>query len=240
MEQNNVVIKGQTESTQQIAGAIIIAGLIIAAAILYKSNNAQQPIAVNNNGNQPSVGNVNLAPITGEDRALGNKNAKVSVVLYEDFQCPFCDKLFKEVEKPIIDSYVKNGKVQIVYRDFAFLGQESIKAAEAARCAGDQGKFWEYHDYLFSHQNGENKGGFADANLKNFAGILGLDQASFDQCLTSSKYAKAVNDSTSAGKTAGVQGTPKGFILRNGKVVSTIDGAEPLTNVTPKIDAALK
>jgi protein-disulfide isomerase len=69
---------------------------------------------------------------------------------------------------------VKNGQVQYIYRDFAFLGTESEKASEAARCAADQGKFWQYHDYLFTHQNGENQGNFSSLNLKLFAKELGL------------------------------------------------------------------
>ena len=95
--------------------------------------------------------------------------------MYEDFQCPFCGKFDRESEQMVRNTYVADGRVKFVYRDFAFLGPESIKAAEAARCAGDQGKFWEYHDYLFSHQNGENQGGFADPKLKSFAVGLGLN-----------------------------------------------------------------
>ncbi|MDO8659873.1 MAG: thioredoxin domain-containing protein, partial [Candidatus Parcubacteria bacterium] len=127
-----------------------------------------------------------------------------------------------------------------VYRDYAFLGPESVKSAEAARCAGDQEKFWEYHDYLYSHQNGENKGAFADANLKSFAKKIGLDSASFDKCLDDGKYTQAVADAKTEGNTAGVTGTPKGFILKDGQIVATIDGAEPLSSVKPKIDSALK
>jgi protein-disulfide isomerase len=140
----------------------------------------------------------------------------------------------------ILNNYVKNGKVQFAYRDYAFLGPESIKSSEAARCAGDQGKFWEYHDYLYSHQDGENKGGFSDANLKSFAQKLGLSSSSFDQCLDSGKYTQAIADAKAEGDKAGVTGTPKGFILKNGEIVAVIDGAEPLSSVKPKIDAALK
>ena len=107
--------------------------------------------------------------ISSSDFTLGNPQAKVALVLYEDFQCPFCGRFFGDSEKSIRDTYVTNGSVQLVYRDFAFLGPESIKASEAARCAGDQGKFWQYHDYLFTHQNGENQGNFSSLNLKLFA-----------------------------------------------------------------------
>jgi protein-disulfide isomerase len=130
------------------------------------------------------IGNINLQPVSSSDFTLGNPQAKVALVLYEDFQCPFCGKFFTESEQPIRDTYVKNGEMQLVYRDFSFLGtfvspyveekDESINAAEAADCAGDQGKFWQYHDYLFTHQNGENKGNFSNLNLKLFAKEMGL------------------------------------------------------------------
>ena len=120
------------------------------------------------------IGNINLQSISSSDFTLGNPQAKVALVLYEDFQCPFCGKFFTESEQPIRDTYVKNGEMQLVYRDFAFLGQESVKASEATRCAADQGKFWQYHDYLFTHQNGENQGNFSNLNLKLFAKEMGL------------------------------------------------------------------
>ncbi|MBI2627508.1 thioredoxin domain-containing protein [Candidatus Nomurabacteria bacterium] len=241
----------QNDNQKQIAGAIIVAGIIIAGAILLKDSGAQNPV---DNG----VSITSLAPVEKEDRVLGNSNAKVALILYEDFQCPFCGavsglvsdtdviKYLKQIDPswtPFmigINDYVKNGNVQFVYRDFAFLGPESVRSAEAARCAGDQGKFWEYHDYLYTHQNGENKGNFSDPNLKYFAKNLGLNVVQFDQCLDQSKYAQAVADSKKEGTTAGVTGTPKGFILKNGKIVATIDGAESWTMVKPKIDNALK
>ena len=244
------------EAQKQIAGAIIIAGIIIAGAILLKGNKSpeQEKTGLDTTG----VPVTSLAPVGKEDRALGNSEAKVTVIMYEDFQCPFCAaisglvsntnaiKYLKQNDPswtpfmPVINDYIKNGSVQFVYRDYAFLGPESIRSAEAARCAGDQGKFWEYHDYLYGHQNGENGGNFSDRNLKSFAKVLGLDATNFNKCLDSSKYEQAVTLSKTEGSTAGVSGTPKGFILRNGKVVSTIDGAEPLSMVKAKIDNALR
>lgn len=234
--------------------AIIVAGILIAGAI-YFSSFAPQNTPVNNNG----VSETTLAPVDKEDRTLGNPNAKVTLILYEDFQCPFCGVIsgLLPANAPLIQSlkqrdptwapfmpavmdYVKNGEVQFVYRDWAFLGPESVRAAEAARCAGDQNKFWEYHDYLYAQQNGENEGNFSDSNLKSFAKNFGLEIITFNQCLDGNKYAQAVADSKDEGTKAGVAGTPKGFILRDGKIVSTIDGAESLTTVKRKIDTALK
>lgn len=243
-------------NTKSIVSAIIIAGVLIAGAILLKGSSA--PKTDNTKGG--NVANVATpTAINKEDNVLGNPNAKITVVMYEDFQCPFCGvisgllpanaPILKALQQrdptwtpslPMIMDYVKAGSVQFVYRDFPFLGPESFKASEASRCAKDQGKFWEYHDYLYSHQNGENEGGFADAKLKSFAKTLSLDTASFDKCLDSGKYTQAVLDTKNEGANAGVTGTPKGFILKDGKVVSTIDGAEPAKTVKQKIDAALK
>jgi protein-disulfide isomerase len=236
----NIIIQKtmQNNDTKQIAGAILVVGVLIAGAILLRGS---KPVAVVTPAvKDTGITVTTLAPVGAGDKTIGSPLAKVTVVVYEDFQCPFCGKFFIETEKNIRDSYIKNGSVQFVYRDFAFLGPESIRAAEAARCAGDQGKFWEYHDYLFTHQNGENEGSFSDPNLKSFAKNIGLEASSFNACLDGEKYAQAVADSKTEGNAAGVQGTPKGFILKDGKTVATIDGAEPFAMVKTKIDSALK
>lgn len=258
MEENNKenkpIITNKNDSQKQIAGAIIIAGLIIAGAILLKPS-APSGIPIGGNG----AAGTTLKPVSKDDRAMGNPKAKVTLVLYEDFQCPFCGAVsglsgenteavkYLKSKMPswtpfmtVVNDYIKNGTVQFVYRDFVFLGPESSQSAQAARCAGDQGKFWEYHDYLYGHQNGENQGAFSDPNLKSFAKILSLDSTTFDNCLDTGKYAQAVEDAKEEGTTAGVTGTPKGFILKDGKIFATIDGAESGTTVKQKLDKALK
>ena len=115
------------------------------------------------------------------------------------------------------------------------MGEESFRAAEAARCAGEQGRFWEYHDKLFKSQNGENEGAFADANLKKFAGDLKLDTAKFNACFSSGKYKSAVEASTEGGRKAGVNGTPATFV--NGKLVS---GAVPFATFKQLVETELK
>ena len=261
MEEYNIENKEENKNTgdqnngqKQIAGAILVVGILIAGAILLKGGKLSNIPAERTEGVPVTI----LTPVGTGDKTIGNSQAKITLILYEDFQCPFCGavsglasntdtvKYLKKIDpswSPFmtgINEYVKNGDVQFVYRDWAFLGPESIKSAEAARCAGDQGKFWEYHDYLYAHQNGENKGSFSTPNLKTFAKGLGLNSATFDQCLESGKYAQVVALSKTEGINAGVTGTPKGFILKNGKIVATIDGAESWTTVKPKIDNALK
>jgi protein-disulfide isomerase len=233
--ENNPANKGQNNQNA-IAGAIILAGIIIAGAILLKgggsifpakqatvfnqcldngkysqavaaSTNSAQTAGVNSTptifilkdgkvadtingalpvnqiqtrldnalaGKDKAVANTKLPPATSADFMQGNSQSGVTLVEYADFQCPFCGKFFNESEQTVIANYIKQGKINFVYRDFTFLGPESVEAAQAARCAADQGKFWQYHDYLFSHQMGENQGAFATPNLKTFAVTLGL------------------------------------------------------------------
>ena len=121
-----------------IVSAIIVAGVLIAGAILLRGSHA--PMGANMPiGTGSGAPAVSLAPVDPADRVLGNPEAKVTLVMYEDFQCPFCERFFTDSEKNIRNTYVQDGSVQLVYRDFAFLGPESDRAAEAARCAGDQG-----------------------------------------------------------------------------------------------------
>lgn len=214
--------------------AIIIAGVIIAGSVLIGFSWLK--------GSSTSQGTTlaEIPKVTSSDNIRGDSKAKIVVVMYEDYQCPFCGKFFKETEEKLKELYVGNNQIALVYRDYAFLGPESLQSAQAAYCAGDQGKYWEYHDYLFTHQNGENRGAFSDTNLKGFAKGLALNSASFDQCLDSGKYKQKVLDSTKAGNTAGIDGTPKGFILKKGKTIDTIDGAQPFDVVNQKIQNALK
>ncbi len=114
------------------------------------------------------------------------------------------------------------GQVRVEMRLIAILGEESELAAQAAECANDQGRFWDYHDVLFANQEGENRGAFLSENLKRFAEALALDGTAFDSCLDSGKYASKVTDDTDEALQQGVNSTPT--ILVNGKdVTSTLD-----------------
>lgn len=210
--------------------SIIAAGLLIAGAVWFKgSNNVDTTATV---GGQPVKVELGNLPV------LGDEKAKITIVEFGDFQCPFCELFFKQVEPVIRDQYIKNGQVKIQWRDFAFLGPESFWAAEAARCANNQGQFWQYHDLLFNRQKGENQGAFAKDNLKKFAGELGLNQQDFDTCLDSGQYTQTVKDDTDYGRSVGVNGTPATFI--NGEMVTGVNQADPFTQFKVVIDKYLK
>lgn len=219
--------------------SIIVAGALIAGAVMYL-NSHPAPSQQNVAGaaavpTQPDLKDVSdMKALEGDAEVLGNPNASVSVVEFADFQCPFCGKFYTESERKITDTYVKTGKVKFVYRDFAFLGPESADAAQAAQCARDQRRFWEYHNYLFEHQNGENGGAFSKDNLKGFAKALGLNMQDFNACLDSGKHMAYVTKATQDGRNFGVSGTPTVFI--NGKPVV---GAQPFETFRVAIDVAL-
>jgi len=212
-----------------IPGAIVLAGLIIAVAVIYSTagfKSSDKPSGTAAVGALPAV--------SSSDFVLGDQNAPVTIVEYGDFQCPFCAKFFSETESALREKYIKTGKVKFIYRDFAFLGQESLWAANAARCAGEQEKFWQYHDYLYGNQRGENQGAFSKDNLKSFAAALGLDKEKFGACLDAEKYTDLIQKETKAGGEAGVQGTPASFI--NGTLYP---GALPAITFTQIIDNEL-
>jgi len=178
--------------------------------------------------------------------AMGDPNAPVKILEYSDFQCPYCRQFWQNTEAQIVDAYVKTGKVYFVYHSMGNFVSDNINksqgtastesqdAAEAAYCAGDQNKFWEYHDTLYTNWNGENQGGFVRKRLDAFAQTLGLDMPAFKACMDSSKYASQVSQDGADGLKAGVQGTPS-FVI-NGKLV---EGALPFDSFKQEIDAAL-
>jgi protein-disulfide isomerase len=159
--------------------------------------------------------------------AKGPANAPVTIVEFSDFECPFCSRGKETVEK-VLSAYP--GKIRLVFRDYPLpFHSKAKKAAEAALCADEQGKFWEMHDRLFSDQS---KLGVDD--LKASAKALSLDTAKFDSCLDSGKLASKVDENMSAGEKAGVNGTPAFFI--NGRLLS---GAQPLEKFKEVIDEEL-
>jgi protein-disulfide isomerase len=142
---------------------------------------------------------------------FGRPDAPVTIEVWADYQCPFCrleDLLFGGA---IDREYVTPGIARVVYRDFAFLGQESIDAAVANRCAGAQEPAAQlrYHDALYTFQQGENEGRYARANLIQLAEIAGVpSQDAFTACLDDPAMAQAVADETTAGRNVGVTSTP--------------------------------
>jgi len=177
-----------------------------------------------------------MTTVIGQTRHFrGDPNAPVTIVEFADFQCPFCGRFATGAGRQIEETYVQQGQVRMGYQHFAFLGPESLWAAEASECAAEQGKFWEYHDYLFEHQAGENQGAFTRDNLKVFTANLGLDTELFNSCLDTSKYADVVQNETASVQALGVRSTPS-FLLNGRPLV----GAQPFEVFQQYIDAEIQ
>jgi protein-disulfide isomerase len=177
---------------------------------------------------------VSAQPVHAPRPTLGAASAPVTIVEYADYQCPFCATWARTIEPQIKQTYIDTGKVRLEWHDMAWMGDESRDAANAARCAGDQGQFWAYHDLLFASQAGQNTGAFSKTRLEAFARQLGLNTAAFDACVDADKYGDAVQADFAEATRLGISGTPAFFI--NGQ---RIDGAQPYATFQAAIQAAL-
>lgn len=165
---------------------------------------------------------------------LGAPTAALVIHEYGDFQCPSCGAFARSIEPQIRAAYIDTGKVRLAWHDFAWIGSESRDAANAARCAGDQDKFWEFHDLLYRNQSGENAGAFSKQRLKAFGNDLGLETTAFNACVDAEKYANAVQADVNDVRTKGFNGTPT-FVIGDQRIV----GAQPFGVFAAAIDAAL-
>jgi len=232
--------------------AIIVAGALIAGAVIYSPGNSASNLKTAGVGNvaadnmqpQPTgpAAIDNIRPITDQDHILGDPNAQVMVVEFSDAECPFC-KNFHPTMQQLIDEYGKDGRVAWAYRHFPLdsIHSKARKEAEAAECANELGgntKFWAYVDRLFEVTPSNNN---LDLNeLPNIAEFVGLDRTRFAQCLDSGKYAQHVADDLADATNSGGNGTPYSVVIApNGKKFA-ISGAQPYASVKSVVDIALQ
>jgi protein-disulfide isomerase len=184
----------------------------------------------------PSVSSVN---VHGEP-FRGDLTARVAIMEFSDFDCSFCGKYAREVYPSIDQDYVKAGKVRYFFRDVPAPGEtNAFVKARAARCAGEQGKFWEMHDVLFGSQ------GTAAGDLIAFGHAVGLDAAKFDECLSSEKYSENIQRSVAGARRMGIFGTPAfivGEITADGdfiRVSKVLVGAQTYQDMKTVLDSLL-
>jgi len=168
---------------------------------------------------RPAGGNYALA----DGQALGREDAPLTMAVYSDFQCPACGTFAETVKPSLVADYVSPGHLRLVYRDFAFLGAESMDAAVGARCAADQNRFWQYHDYLFANQQGENRGAFSSARLTAMAEAVGLDMDAYRTCIADPAQRQAVVDERAAASREGIASTPTLVIEGQSPIVGVPD-----------------
>ena len=165
---------------------------------------------------------------------LGRADATIVIREYGDFQCPSCGAFFRAIEPQIRAAYFDTGIARLEWHDFAWIGQESRDAANAARCAGDQGKFWDFHDLLYRSQSGENQGAFAKERLKGMGAQLGLEPVAFNACVDGNGHANAVQSDFADVRAQGLNSTPT-FLVGNQRIV----GAQPFEVFQAAISAEL-
>ena len=177
------------------------------------------------------------------DPIRGDPNAPITIVEFSDFQCPFCARFHTQTLPSILEEYIEQGKVNLVYRDFPLqsIHPNALPAAVAAECANEQGKYWEFHDMLFEKQNDWSRLS-SDALISTFsqyATDVSLEQQQFDSCLESGKYLQEVQGDLSDGRDYGVTGTP-GFFIGNDEIgFEKLSGAQPFDSFKKVIDAQL-
>jgi protein-disulfide isomerase len=143
---------------------------------------------------------------------LGGADAPVRLDVWSDFQCPFCGQLARSYLPRLVSDFVVGGQLLIVPHDIDILGRgpgnESVAAGVAASCAADENRYWQYHDFLFWNQDGENRGAFSSARLEAMADRLQLDRGSWDGCRADARRANDIASTTSAAMATGITSTP--------------------------------
>ncbi len=220
-------------------GFFILLGIMVKdspGAKAANKDNGDAAVVVDNNA-QPAdtVPTADLPAITDQDHVRGAANAKVTLVEYSDFECPYCQK-FHETMKQVLSAYPND--VRVIYRHFPLtsLHAGAMKKAEGSECANELGgsnAFWGFHDAMF-------EGTVTVDGLADVADGLGLDKTAFQKCLDSGKYTSVVQGEEDAGATAGVTGTPASFVIGPDGEPRLVPGALPIESMKQLIDSVLK
>ncbi len=224
-------------------------GLVIGFSMAGSMGGGTRPVADNAVPNAPSAPTpepeapaADVEPVDPkEDHIFGNANAKVTVIEYSDFECPFCKRHFDTMNQ-LLKTY-KADEVNLVFRHFPLsFHANAQKEAEASECAAELGgnnAFWKYHDAIFTRTTA-NGVGFPLDNLVPLAKELGLNEAKFKDCLDTGKYAAKVKAQQESGIASGVRGTPGSFVINNAtKESKSVSGAVPLSDFQAVIDPML-
>jgi len=166
---------------------------------------------------------------------MGEPSATITIVEWGDYQCTFCYKFHQSTLNTIKQDFIETGKVKLVFKDFPLNGPDSVLAAEAAYCAQDQGKYWQYHDELYKNWGGERTGWVTRDSLDKFATTVSLDLEKFDKCLDEHRYLERVNQMYEFGREIGIDATPSFLVFSNEKIIKII-GNQPLEVFLKSLD----
>jgi len=166
---------------------------------------------------------------------LGDPSAPITILEWGDYQCTFCYRFHQSSLNIILQEYIDSGKINLVFKDFPLNGPDSILGAEAAYCAGDQGKYWSFHNELYSNWAGERTGWINYDSLNQFAKSVNLELDEFTSCLDKHKYKQKVLELEKFGKEIGIDATPS-FLIFNDKKIIKITGNQPIDAFRQAID----
>jgi protein-disulfide isomerase len=225
--ENNLINGGKSNSQKQIAGAIVLAGLIIAGAILLKDG---QPVTVNDTAKNNNIIKIDIPPVSLEEHILGNLDAPIVIVEYSDTECPFCKSFHNTMHNVVAQN---SDRVTWVFRHYPIpsLHPKAFYEAEATECAWEQGgndAFWKYIDEMFVRTESNNK--LEVAELPKIAKSVGLNTTIFNSCLASGKYKNKVQSMIDEKNKTGQIGTPYSVIITK-KDISTKVQNEILTAI---------
>lgn len=158
---------------------------------------------------------------------LGDQNAPITILEWGDYQCTYCYRFHTTTLDVISAEYIQTGKAKLVFRDFPLNGPDSVLAAEAAYCAGEQGRYWEYHDEIYKNWAGERTGWVNRESLNKFGIATSINLSELNNCIDSKKYHQRVLDHYSYGQSIGIDATPSFLIFNNEKIIK-ITGNQPL------------
>lgn len=221
--------RAEGRNGRKIVVPVVVAVIAGLAAIVMAAT-------ANDNGSERTVVATTVAGATmspADPMALGDADARVVMISYSEFQCPFCGRYARETEPELIDRYVDTGVLRIEWRDFPYLGEESVVAARAGRAAAAQGEFWSFHDRLFADQPQPNSGRLTTTFLEGVAVELGLDLDRFRADMNSAETMSAIDADFDEALNVGVNGTPA--FLINGE---PIFGAQPTSVFADVIERA--
>jgi len=170
---------------------------------------------------------------------LGSDSAPITIIEFGDYQCHQCYNWFHNTKDSVVENYIETGKANLVFVDLAFLGRDSPKAAAATYCAEEQGKYWEFHDLLYTSQEGIDSGWANSERLKAFAFSLGLDMELFDSCIDSGKFNKRVQFNINEAKKQGASATPTFIIVNSNGQQQKLVGAQPYAVFKDVIDSMI-
>ena len=226
--------KTKKGKSKQVAFGASIVAILAVLVLFYQIPTDSEYVEQNSDSLIGTVDTFQSSPI------MGASDAPITIIEFGDYQCSNCKKWFLNTKPDIVKNYIDSGNAKLIFMDIAFLGKDSIPASIATYCAEEQGRYWDYHGFLYSNQLSIDNGWANPDSLKGYASNLGLNMDMFVSCLDSSKYQKRVQFNTEEAQNNGVTGTPTFFIVGQDGVQEKVIGPQPFSVFEKIIESMLK